>query len=49
MNIFIQNVLVFATVVIAVTFLVKKFFFKKSKRKNPVGHRNCSNDDCGCH
>ncbi|MBT8393571.1 MAG: FeoB-associated Cys-rich membrane protein [Bacteroidia bacterium] len=43
MNHFIQNILVFTAVVLAVAFLVNKFFFKKSKRK-----KECGEDDCGC-
>ncbi len=42
MNIFIQNILVFTAVVLAVAFLVRKFFFKKNKK-------SCGDDDCGCH
>ena len=39
----IQNILVTITVLLAVLFLVKKFFWKKSKAK-----KACGNDDCGC-
>ena len=40
-----QNILVFTAVIIAVVFLVKTFFFKKSKSKKACG----TGDDCGCH
>jgi plastocyanin domain-containing protein len=44
MSTLIQNILVFIAVVLAIGFLVKKFFFKKSKSK-----KACGTDDCGCH
>lgn len=39
----IQEVLVGLALVIAVGFLVKKFFFKKKKSGD------CGEDNCGCH
>jgi len=44
MNTIIQNILVFTAVILAVVFLVKKFFFKTPKTK-----KACGTDDCGCH
>jgi flagellar biogenesis protein FliO len=38
-----QEILAFITLVIAVAFLVKKFFFKKKKTD-----KNCG-EDCNCH
>ncbi len=38
-----QEIIAFITLGIAITFLIKKFFFKKDKSKN------CGPDDCGCH
>ncbi len=49
MNIFIQNILVFIAIVLAVAFLVRKFFFKKSNSKNPGSIQDCGEDDCSCH
>jgi len=43
MNTFIQNSLVIIAGLLALFFLIKKFFFKKSKSKD-----NCD-DGCGCH
>nr|WP_246454561.1 FeoB-associated Cys-rich membrane protein [Hyunsoonleella aquatilis] len=43
MNDLIQNILVFTAVLLAVSFLVKKFFFKK-----PKAEKACGNDDCVC-
>ena len=39
----IQEILVVLALVIAVSFLVKKFFFKKKKSGD------CGEDNCGCH
>lgn len=39
-----QEIIAFALLAIALTFLIKKFFFK-NKKKN----KNCGSDDCGCH
>jgi hypothetical protein len=39
-----QTILVFITFSVAIGFLVKKFFWKKSKSK-----KACGIDDCGCH
>jgi len=45
MNALIQNILIFSALVLALAFLVKKFFLKSSKTK-----KNCGSDDnCGCH
>nr|WP_231567349.1 FeoB-associated Cys-rich membrane protein [Lacinutrix sp. Hel_I_90] len=43
MNTIIQNILVFITLGFALTFLVRKFVFKKKSKKA------CGTDDCGCH
>lgn len=45
MNDIIQNILVFTAMVLAMTFLIKKFFWKKSKPKKACG----GDDGCGCH
>jgi hypothetical protein len=39
----IQEILVFIIFGLAVTFLFRKFLFKKKAKKN------CGPDDCGCH
>lgn len=39
-----QEILAFITLVIAVAFLVRKFFWKKKKKSD----KNCGTDDCGC-
>ena len=44
MNAIIQNILIVLALVLALGFLVKKFFLKSSKSKN-----GCGNDDCNCH
>ncbi|TNJ45406.1 FeoB-associated Cys-rich membrane protein [Tamlana fucoidanivorans] len=44
MNTIVQNILAFSAVGLAVAFLIKKFFWKKSKPK-----KACGNEDCGCH
>jgi len=44
MNTVIQNILVFSAVALAIGFLVKKYFYKKSKSEN-----SCGTDDCDCH
>ncbi|WP_445955476.1 FeoB-associated Cys-rich membrane protein [Yeosuana sp.] len=41
---FIQNVLAIAALIIAIGFLITKFFLKKKKSK-----KGCGEDDCGCH
>ncbi|WP_452230691.1 MULTISPECIES: FeoB-associated Cys-rich membrane protein [unclassified Lacinutrix] len=43
MNTIIQDILVFSTVLLAVAFIVKKYFYKKKSKKA------CGTDDCGCH
>ena len=40
-----QEILVYITLAIAVGFLIKKFFWKKSKPKKACG----GDDGCGCH
>lgn len=45
MNPFIQNVLAITALIIALAFLVTKFFLKKKKSKKSCG----GGDDCGCH
>jgi len=45
MNPFIQNVLAITALIIALVFLIAKFFWKKSSSK-----KSCGGDDgCGCH
>lgn len=39
-----QEILVYIALFIAVGFLIKKFFWKKSAKKS----KSCG-DDCGCH
>nr|WP_225899116.1 FeoB-associated Cys-rich membrane protein [Flavobacterium erciyesense] len=39
----IQEILAFTTLIVAVAFLIKKFFFKKKSND-----KNCGNSDCGC-
>ncbi|PSG87090.1 FeoB-associated Cys-rich membrane protein [Mesoflavibacter zeaxanthinifaciens subsp. sabulilitoris] len=41
MNI-LQNILVFLTFGLAISFLIKKFFYKKKSKKA------CGTDNCGC-
>lgn len=38
-----QEILVYVAVLLAVIFLIKKFFFKKKTAKS------CGEDSCGCH
>ncbi|WP_396602746.1 FeoB-associated Cys-rich membrane protein [Algibacter sp. R77976] len=45
MNDIIQNVLVFIAMALAMSFLIKKFFWKKAKPKKACG----GDDGCGCH
>tara|TARA_R110002072_G_scaffold128443_1_gene266099 strand:- start:324 stop:461 length:138 start_codon:yes stop_codon:yes gene_type:complete len=45
MNTIIQNILVFSAIALALIFLIKKFFWKKSVSKKACG----GDDDCGCH
>jgi hypothetical protein len=40
-----QNILVFSATILAIVFLVKKFFIKKPKSKKACG----TDGDCGCH
>jgi hypothetical protein len=45
MNTILQNILVFSALALALIFLIKKFFWKKSDSK-----KSCGGDDgCGCH
>jgi len=46
MNILIQNILVFSALGLAVLFLIRKFFWKKTAKANGA---SCGTDDCGCH
>jgi membrane protein implicated in regulation of membrane protease activity len=41
---YIQEIIAFAALGIALAFLIKKFFLKKKK-----SDKNCGDDDCGCH
>ncbi|MFB9055148.1 FeoB-associated Cys-rich membrane protein [Mariniflexile ostreae] len=46
MNTIIQNILVLISIGLALAFLIKKFFWKKSKSKKAFGdHHDCDN----CH
>jgi len=38
----IQEIIAFSILVIALAFLIRKFFFKKNSNKN------CGGSDCGC-
>lgn len=40
----IQEILAFITLLVALAFLIKKFFFKKKKTD-----KNCGSDNCDCH
>jgi hypothetical protein len=45
MNTIIQNILVFTAMALAISFIIRKFFWKKS-----VSKKSCGGDDgCGCH
>ncbi|MFV9549619.1 FeoB-associated Cys-rich membrane protein [Algibacter sp. PT7-4] len=46
MNEIIQNILVGISIAFALSFLIKKFFWKKSKPKKACGSNT---DGCGCH
>ncbi|PHR70714.1 MAG: FeoB-associated Cys-rich membrane protein [Lutibacter sp.] len=39
-----QEILVYITVLLAVAFLVKKYFYKPKKST-----KSCGKNDCGCH
>jgi F0F1-type ATP synthase membrane subunit b/b' len=45
MNELLQNILALTALLIALLFLVKKFFWKKSKPKKGIGEHDCNN----CH
>ena len=46
MNHIAQNILVIAALVLALLFLVNKFFWKKTSKSK----KSCGSDDgCGCH
>lgn len=45
MNDIIQNILVFTAIALSISFLIKKYFWKKSKPKKACG----GDDGCGCH
>lgn len=38
-----QEIIAYVILAVAVSFLVKKFFFKKKKND-----KHCGSDDCGC-
>jgi hypothetical protein len=38
-----QEILVYVVLIVALGFLVRKFFWK------PKSKKNCGNGDCGCH
>ena len=44
MNTIIQNILVFIAMAVAILFIAKKFFWKKTSSK-----KACGDDGCGCH
>jgi len=46
MNDTVQNIMVFTAIGLAVLFLVRKFFWKKTIKAN---QSSCRTDDCGCH
>ncbi len=45
MNTFIQNLLVFSALGLALFFLIRKFAWSSTKKQDKA----CGNDDCGCH
>ncbi len=45
MNTIVQNILVVIAIVLALAFIVKKFFWKTTKSKKACG----GEDGCGCH
>ncbi|SHG76092.1 hypothetical protein SAMN05444148_0887 [Winogradskyella jejuensis] len=45
MNDILQNILVFITLGLALTFLIRKFILKPKKK----AVKACGNNDCGCH
>ncbi|MFH6767465.1 FeoB-associated Cys-rich membrane protein [Gaetbulibacter aquiaggeris] len=45
MNPFIQNILAIAALILALGFLITKFFLKKKQSKKSCGEEG----DCGCH
>ncbi|XLS29477.1 FeoB-associated Cys-rich membrane protein [Flavobacteriaceae bacterium M23B6Z8] len=51
MDSIIQNILVYLTVIIAVTYLIKKFFFPQYSftGKKKIASKACGKDGCGCH
>ena len=47
---FIQNILVYCILAVAVGYLVKKFLLPKSLFASDKGNtKGCGEDDCGCH
>lgn len=40
----IQKILAFTVLILAIAFLIRKFFFKKKKKSD----KSCGSDDCGC-
>jgi hypothetical protein len=45
MNPFIQNILAIAALILALGFIITKFFYKKKQSKKSCG----GDSDCGCH
>lgn len=45
----IQEILVFITFLIALGFLIKKFFWKTPKKATQNNASACGKSDCGCH
>ena len=47
---FLQNILVYSILAVAVSYLVKKFLLPKSLFASNKGNaKGCGKDDCGCH
>jgi len=47
---FLQNILVYIVLTVAVAYLVKKFLLPKSLfASGKKGSKACGEDDCGCH
>jgi hypothetical protein len=45
-----QHTLVYITLLLAIGYIVKKFFLPKSLFVNKKGNKkSCGQDDCGCH
>lgn len=50
MNSLIQHILVYLTVIVAIVYLVKKFFFSQFSfsGQKKVSKKACGQDGCGC-